>query len=180
MKSALLIALAAMFSDTAHAATVLRLGSQQGPTASPAAVAAEFTAAAGYQDQFHFYAGELPYLRTAAAIPGMLADSPSSCISGASCTSYLSVHFTVPESMDGYDFDLRVERLGSEWDAVLLDGVTIGGTSGSEDQWMGTKFELGILSAGDHSITLWQITGGNVGTDASPDHFIDRIVLMAD
>lgn len=174
------LALSAALPLCAQAATVLTLGKANGYATSATSGAAEFVAPAGYSSQFVFNAGTLPATWKSPAIPGEIAADSTYCSSGHDCTAMLSIVFTVPAAYDGFDFDLKVDRYGSEWNSVFLDGDQVGGLSATEGKWMSSTIDLGILAAGQHSILLWSILGGNVGASATRVNYIDRIVLTAE
>ncbi len=164
----------------AQAATVLTIGRANGYSSSASGAAAEFVAPAGYTPQFLFDAGTLPMTWRSPAIPGEIAADAAYCSAGHDCTSMLNIKFTVPASLDGFDFDLKVDRFGSEWNAVFVDGVQVGGLSATEGGWMSSTFDIGILYEGQHSIMLWSILGGNIGSSPTRVNFLDRIVLTAE
>lgn len=168
---------AAALSTPAHAAWPLRLGKTEGIGARLVADdLTDFTADDGWSDQVFYDVGTLPVTQNVADIPVRMAASEADC-GGHTCTAMLSIPFTVPADMAAEPFEVRIDRYGSEYVHVFVDGEEIGGMSGEEGVLMRATFEAGQLGAGDHSLMLWITGAGNVGDRPAKTFFLDRIVL---
>lgn len=72
------------------------------------------------------------------------------------------------------DVEFEYARYGSESDDLELDGMTVPSSAGSEQIGNVTVFDLGSLSAGEHSLTIAYVGGGT-----GNGHYIDAIRLEA-
>ncbi|MEL6346215.1 MAG: hypothetical protein AAFV53_24100 [Myxococcota bacterium] len=177
---ALVATMLAVWSTSAAAEQVLRLGQTAGLGSSTStATLNDFAGDDGWQSEVSFDAGGLPYLANTVDLPNQLAASEDDC-NGQDCASMMTILFEVPAEMVGRAFILHIERYGSEWNSVHLDGAQVGGTSGKEGAYLRSRFVLGELDEGEHSVSLWLTGAGNIGDAEQQKNFIDRIILIAE
>lgn len=171
------VALLAALTSTASAERVLRLGDTSGiGSTARSGNLTDFTNDDGWTEQFVYDAGTLPTARSVADLPQRMAATEADC-DGLSCASMLTVTFELPVAYDGERFELVLDRYGSEYVHVFVDGDEVGGMSGQENIHMRSSFHVGALAAGEHTLMLWTTGAGNIGEGDHHRFALDRIVL---
>ncbi len=171
------LALSALSTPAWADTTWLKLGQgERLGTAPEDADLSDFSDTDGWQESVLFEAGTLPLVMGSVNLPPRMAASAEDC-GVHTCTSWLTLRFEVPAEMAGRPARLVVTRWGSEYDVVMLDGAQIGGMAGAEMGHMRSRFELGALSAGTHTVGIWLTGAGNIGDGDHQRHFVDLIKI---
>jgi len=145
---------------------------------SPIDGSLEYPASGAWTPTFDYYVGTDSDPINFPSMPGYIGpDNVCEFAGGRPCTdttAELIINFTLNCDYGAGELTLVYDRYGSESDKLFLDEevepfATISGTEGGFRQF---SFDLGPISAGDHTITI-QYAGGGSGNG----HYIDYLKL---
>lgn len=154
-----------------------QIGKPDGPV-NPIAGSAEYPANNAFSAQVDYTIGVDPDPIDSPSSPGYIGpDNVCAFAGGRPCTdttAKLVIHFTLGCDYGEGDLTLIYDRYGSESDKLLLDEVLFATISATEGGFRQFQFDLGAVSAGDHTLTI-DYAGGGSGNG----HYVDYLKLVS-
>ena len=171
------ICIPAVAQSNANGVTVWQIGTPDGAM-NPINGSSEYPATGAWTETFDYYVGTDLDPINYPSVPGYIGpDNVCAFAGGRPCTdttAELNIHFTLNCDYGGGEITLFYDRYGSESDRLYLDGVLFDTISATEGGFRQFIFDLGPLSAGDHTITI-EYAGGGSGNG----HYIDYLKLAS-